>query len=293
MNAPQSLEVPGYQVLEFLGNGASSSIWKVRDACSGEIVALKRVVRREAKHARFIEQAENEYAVGRNLDNDTIRRMLDIRRVKRWFTVQELHLIMEYCSGVSIQESRPTSVLETTRIFLAVAEGLAYMNAQGYVHADIKPNNIIVGDAGQVKVIDLGQSCPIGTVKKRIQGTPDFIAPEQVQCRPLDARTDVFNFGASLYWALTGKAIPTVIPKKSSPRDAHSLNDTTLTPPEEINPGVTGPLSSLVTECVSKRPIKRPSSMDKVASRMDLIVLSLQRAQSVADSTPAPTPEGR
>jgi serine/threonine-protein kinase len=292
MNAPQSLEVPGYQVLEFLGNGASSSIWKVRDACSGEIVALKRVVRREAKHARFIEQAENEYSVGRGMENDTIRRIWDIRRIKRWFTVQELHLIMEYCPGVSIQERRPTSVLEVTRVFLAVAQGLAYMNAQGFVHADIKPNNIIVGESGQVKVIDLGQSCPIGTVKKRIQGTPDFIAPEQVQCRPLDARTDVFNFGASLYWALTGKAIPTVIPKKSSGRD-HSLHDTTLTPPEQINPEVTAPLSALVTECVSRRPIKRPSSMDKVASRLDLVALSLQRVQSAAGTTPAPAPEGR
>ena len=64
------------------------------------------------------------------------------------------------------------------------------------------------------KIIDLGQSCPIGTTKSRIQGTPDYIAPEQVKRRTLGPRTDVFNLGATMYWALTGKNVPTLIPKK-------------------------------------------------------------------------------
>ena len=53
-------------------------------------------------------------------------------------------------------------------------------------------------------MIDYGQSCRIGTIKERIQGTPDYIAPEQVARRPVSVATDVFNLGASLYWALTG-----------------------------------------------------------------------------------------
>ena len=82
------------------------------------------------------------------------------------------------------------------------------MHQMGYVHCDIKPNNILRNDKGEVKVIDFGQSCKIGTVKERIQGTPDYIAPEQVARRPITVQTDVFNLGATLYWALTGKAHP-------------------------------------------------------------------------------------
>ena len=70
------------------------------------------------------------------------------------------------------------------------------MNSRGYVHADTKPNNIIVSAKGTVKIIDLGQSCPLGTIKERIQGTPDFIAPEQVNRRPLARRVRPYVIGA-------------------------------------------------------------------------------------------------
>ena len=66
------------------------------------------------------------------------------------------------------------------------------------------------------KVIDLGQSCPIGTVKPRIQGTPDYIAPEQVHRRPITPLTDVYNFGATMYWVLTRQHVPTALAKGDS-----------------------------------------------------------------------------
>ena len=128
--------------------------------------------------------------------------------LKRWLSLKEIHLVMEFCEGKSVQENRPQSVEQVVQIFSKVAGGLAHMNSRGYVHADTKPNNIIVAADGEVKIIDLGQSCHMGTIKQRIQGTPDFIAPEQVRRLPLDARTDIYNFGASLYWGLSGQAIP-------------------------------------------------------------------------------------
>ena len=64
-----------------------------------------------------------------------------------------------------------------------------------------------------LKIIDLGQSCKLGAIKSRIQGTPDYIAPEQVLRKHISHRTDIFNLGATMYWALTGKNVPTLIPK--------------------------------------------------------------------------------
>ncbi len=283
MAVTKTLQVPGYQVLEFLGSGAKSSIWRVRETASGEEFALKRVQKRCSADLRFLEQAQSEYEVGSQLEHPALRGIHGIRRRKRWFSLSEIHLIMEYCPGRTVQQIRPESMIEIARIFLRVADALAYMNDQGFVHGDMKPNNIILAPHGGVKVIDLGQSCPVGTIKKRIQGTPDFIAPEQVQRRPLDARTDVYNFGAALYWAMTGKPIPTVLPKRQE--GGTFLKDLTLLAPEELNPAVPQSLSRLTMDCIPMQPSKRVASMREVRGRLDLISLAMQR-----NGNPKPTP---
>ena len=271
-SAPQALHIPGYEVLAYLGSGARSTIWRVRQRRTNQEFALKRVVRRHLEDRRFLEQTLNEGVVGARLDHPVVRHVHRTRRVNRWFALREVRLIMELCHGNTVQETRPESIREVLRIFTAVADGLVYVNAQGFVHADMKPNNILVGPDGTVKVIDLGQSCPIGTVKKRIQGTPDFIAPEQVRRRPLDARTDVFNFGAALYWTLTGKPIPTLLPKK----DAVTLTDElSIVPADELNPRVPAALSKLIRRCVEQTPARRPSSMEDVKARLGAIAASL------------------
>jgi serine/threonine-protein kinase len=157
-----------------------------------------------------------------------------------------------------------------------VAAALQYMNMLGFVHADMKPNNILVAPDGTVKIIDLGQSCRIGATKERIQGTPDFIAPEQVLRRPLDPRTDVFNFGASLYWTLTGEPMPTILPKKGGA--VTLVGDPEVIPPDEVNPDVPSPLSKLVMNCIQPKPSARPQNMEKLVGRLEVINHSLTRS---------------
>lgn len=276
-NSTKVLDVPGFDIVEFLGRGAGSTIWKVIERKSGEMRALKRVVRRESLDKRYFEQVENEFDVASNLDHDVVRRAYSIRRVRQFIAIKEIHLIMEYCTGRTIQEARPESVSEVVGIFLQVAEGLEHMNSRGFVHADMKPNNILVSDDGTVKIIDLGQSCRLGTIKERIQGTPDFIAPEQVHRAPLDARTDVFNFGAALYWTLTGRAIPTALPKKGA---ATMKTHHRFISPDQINEDVPPALAKLIADCVEAIPNRRPSSMKDVRSRLNLVNHMLQRVSN-------------
>jgi len=272
MTSARTLVIPGYQVVQYLGRGARSTIWQVRDRRTGNLLALKRVVRREPSDARFLDQAANEYEVGSRLEHPAVRRIHEIRRIRKLLTLREVHLIMEYCEGATVQEDRPTDLPETVRVFLQVAEGLAHMNARSIIHADMKPNNILVAPDGAVKIIDFGQSCPLGTIKERVQGTPDFIAPEQVHRRPLDARTDVFNFGAALYWTLTGRAIPTALPKKGA---LTMKADMVVQPIEQSNPDVPAALTKLVMDCVEVQPSRRPDSMNEVVSRLHLIAHKL------------------
>lgn len=273
MTSTPTLDVPGFQVIQFLGSGARSTIWEVRNTATNEVLALKRVVKRSAEDARFMEQAIREYEVGKQFNHPAVRKVLDLQRIRRWLSVREIHVIMECAKGKSVQQNRPADIAEAVRIFVEVGAGLSHMNARGYVHADTKPNNIIVSADGTVKVIDFGQSCTMGTIKDRIQGTPDFIAPEQVHRRPLDARTDVFNFGATLYWTLTGRPIPTVLPQEGS----LTLNAQRIPPLEQFNPAVPKSLSKLVIDCVEINPVQRPTSMNEVTSRLTLIQKQMTR----------------
>ncbi len=287
MVTSKTLDIPGYEVVQLLGNGARSTIWKIRARREDEYYALKRVVKRDSSDARFFQQAINEHQIGSQLDHPVIRHIYKIRKIRKFFRVSEIQLIMEYCRGQSLQADRPESVVKTMRIFSRVAAALSYMNSRGFVHADMKPNNVIVADDETVKIVDLGQACPIGTVKQRIQGTPDFIAPEQVNRNPLDARTDVFNFGASLYWTLTGQAIPTAMPKRG---EVTLKNEMKVVPPRKLNPRITPAIEKLIIDCIEFSPTRRPESMKEVASRVDLIVRSLENNKRPTATEPESPP---
>ncbi len=274
-----ALQAPGHRVVQLLGSGAGSNIWQIRNLTTGKFYALKRVVKRERSDFRFIEQVETEYANASKLDHPNLRKVHSLKRVRKWLAVSEVQLMMEYCPGETIQNARPQAVARVLLIFARVASVLDHMHSRGIIHADTKPNNILVTEKDEVKVIDLGQSCALGTVKDRIQGTPDFIAPEQVHRQPLDARTDVFNFGASLYWTLAGRAIPTVLRSE----EIKMKHDHEFQPLAEINPDAPAALAKLVEDCIEPIPARRPDSMKDVISRLGLVGLTMQRKAQNGD----------
>ncbi len=265
--------LPGYNLVRILGHGAASTIWEVKCIETGRTFAVKRVCRASKSDQRFVDQIKNEYQIASKISHSNIRKVYNLRIVRRLFVVSEVHMLMEYCPGVSVADNRPTDILEACGIFAQVANAMQAMNEAGFVHADMKPNNIIVDDNGNAKIIDLGQCCPIGTIKKRIQGTPDYIAPEQVRRFPLDARTDVYNFGASLYWTLTGKPIPTILAKPGSMTVPGQ--NAMATPPEKLNADVPPLLSRLILDCIRLQPVERPASMREVSMRLGLILQKL------------------
>src|SRR5450432_3384065 len=259
-----------YDVLERLGEGARSVIYLVQDPTTRQVFALKHVVRAEPKDLRFIEQMETEYEISRQFTHPNLRRSYELKIVKTMLVrISEAFLIMELVDGKPLDVQPPHEMLDICDTFIHAAEGLRAMHQMGYAHCDIKPNNILRNDKGGVKVIDFGQSCKIGTIKERIQGTPDFIAPEQVSRRPMSVQTDVFNLGATLYWVLTGKHIPTLYTVNKKGENSFLL-DTSFDSPLDLNPKVPPALSNLAMECVATRPQKRPADMDEVIQRLEL-----------------------
>ncbi len=285
-------QLPGYEIIGRIGKGAGAVIYEARELGSRRSVAIKHVVRHGPEDDRFIGQAENEYHVAHELDHPYLRRCLDIVRSRRWLKTRELFLIMELVKGERLdnlyQDRRPERVEPVVEIFLHVAAGLQAMHRHGYVHADIKPNNILLTKGGGLKIIDFGQSCRVGHRKERIQGTPDFIAPEQVALAHLDQRTDIFNLGATMYWVLTGKAFSTILPSAPAGSKKIELNARRGDePPHETNPRVPLPFSRLIVECCASRREDRPPDMSKVISRLEMIQLLLAKNQGAA--TPSET----
>jgi eukaryotic-like serine/threonine-protein kinase len=270
-----------YDVIDVLGEGAKSTIYRVNDPATGRQFALKHVKRIDAKDIRFIQQIENEFEISKQFTHPNLRRSFDLKINKTLLLkVAEAFLVMELFEGRTLDVRPPATLLETVETFIQTCEGLRAMHQMGFIHADLKPNNILRSDLGQVKVIDFGQSCRIGTIKERIQGTPDFIAPEQVARRPISVQTDVFNLGATMYWALTGRHIPTLYTVNKKGENSFLL-DATIDSPQDLNPQVPTAISNLVVECIATRPQKRPNDMDDVITRIELgkHILNKQQAQ--------------
>ena len=278
--------IDGYKVLAEIGQGAASVIYLCQDPKTKQIWAVKHVVKENPKDQRFLDQAEGEHLIASKVDSPYIRRSIKlIKRKQKLLSVKELWLVMELVDGASLDREPPTSFEDAAHIFEQVAKGLADMHALGFVHADMKPNNIIINDQKEAKVIDLGQSCKVGTVKERIQGTPDYIAPEQVHRRAITEKTDIYNLGATMYWALTGQNIPTALAKSDSLLG--SKDDDLIEKPKptrELNPSVPEMFDQLVMQCVEVDPDDRPPSMETVADRLNLIHSKLLAQKSDASA---------
>ncbi len=283
-NLPKALF--GFDVIDSIGEGAGSTIYAVTNPSTSQIYALKHVVRLDEKAGRFFEQLEAEFEVSKNFRHPNLRRAFDLKVNRSLLRkVTDAALIMELFDGTPLDHRLPNTTAGVVRVFIHVAEALQALHHLGYVHCDLKPNNILVGADQTVKVIDFGQTCRIGRVKPRIQGTPDFISPEQVKCEPVTVKTDVFNFGATLYWALCGRKIPTLYTLQKG--DNSFLMDSKIPTPIELSPNVTEPLSNLTMDCVRTNPAKRPNDMAEVARRLETMEHALLRNSRSSQRAPA------
>jgi serine/threonine-protein kinase len=267
-----------YDVIDLIGEGAGSVIYAVSHRLSKQIYALKHVMRKTDKDIRFIDQLENEFNVGTKVKHKGVRRVVDVKTNRSMLRkATEAALVMELFDGVPLDQQQRPSIRKLVGCFVDTARALQAVHQAGFVHCDLKPNNILFSAECETKVIDLGQACPIGTKKERIQGTPDYIAPEQVRLEPVTQRTDVFNFGATMYWCLTGRKMPTLFTLKKS--ENSFLCDDAIPTPNSFDARIPLPLSNLIMDCVQTKASKRPGDMGEISSRLQVMEHALNLAQ--------------
>ena len=272
-----------YSVLEKLGEGGMGEVWKGRDTRLGRVVALKCLnAERVADHSRrqrFLREAQAASALNHP----------NIVTVHDWAEdgTGSYVLVMEFLNGNTLDRLIPPHGLplrDTLSYATQIASALSAAHSAGIVHSDIKPANIIVGDHGRVKVLDfglarLGESTHLRpdeatltarliTEEGMVAGTAPYMSPEQAEGKKLDARSDIFSFGAVLYEMVTGRRAFT---GNSHASQMAAVLKSDPMPPSQIAQAVPRELERIIIRCLRKDLERRSQSMAEIALELDQI----------------------
>ena len=273
------LQIGKFQVVGTLGSGAHSKILHVRRAADGKNYALKVVPIDGPDDQKFLDQAQHEFRVAQMLDHANLIKVYALEAVKDWmFRVRKAHLLIELVNGKALDACPRIPLPMLVQVLLRVADGMVHMHRRGVCHSDLKPNNILVSRAGDVKIIDFGLARIKGETKDRIQGTPEYIAPEQAKHKMVNERTDIYNFGATMYRMLTFRLPPSVLSEEDGglPIDA-KMWQRLFKPVDEYNAQAPAALCDLVHRCLSYEAVKRPERMSEVQGALDHLAEQLVR----------------
>jgi serine/threonine-protein kinase len=255
-----------YRIVGPLGTGAGSTILQISDKTTGgKRYALKVVKRLGPDDDIYVEQAKLEYEVSKKLKHPAIVAIYDCRLRRSWFKLSGVDLLMEFVDGKTLDEIEAPEMGQLVLIFCQVASALTHMHRRGVFHGDLKPSNIMLSKASQVKLIDFGTAWIKGQEKNRVQGTPQYIAPESVNERVVDARTDIYNFGATMYRMFTGRFANQGLPK------AGASGARKLPTPIQINPKIPGTLNETIMACLEISPERRPAGMFEIQHQLEAV----------------------
>jgi len=278
-----AIDVPNYRILGILGSGQGSTLYQAESIQTGDLYTIKHVKVQKPEDTRLVDQMKAEHECGSQLDHPALRKTFELRYIRRRLRIKAAMLFMEYVDGETLWSCRnKCSLTQILEILEQAADGLDAMHRAGYVHADIKPGNILVQSGRRAKLIDFGQSASINHAKPRVQGTPDYMAPEQAARQALDARTDVFGLGATLHRVLTGKPVATEMNRNV---DMHSLGrvgmriEDNLPPSLEELPAV---IAKLIEDSCSPDRDQRPPTMRDFILRCKTARLVLAKRDETA-----------
>src|SRR5271169_4950540 len=253
-----------YEILKRLGEGGMGAVYKARDRELDLVVALK-VIRPElAGNPEILKRFKQELILARQVTHKNVIRIFDLGMAdgRKFIT-------MDYVEGRDLKsvlvERGKLPPEEAVPIIQQVCRGLEAAHSEGVVHRDLKPQNIMVDADGRVWVMDFGLARSMETAgitrTGALMGTPDFMSPEQARGEKVDARSDLFSLGIIFYEMLTGNS-----PFKAETAMATMFKRTKerATPLAQLNFGVPGHLSDIVSKCLEIEPQQRYQSAREI-----------------------------
>lgn len=203
--------VLNYKLERVLGSGGMGTVYLARHTRIGRTVAIKELKPEYARQPAIRERFKNEAALMANLSHPNIVNLHDYVE-----TPQGVFLILEYVEGITLDAylrrvSGPIPEEKAIQAFVKILEAVAYAHQQGIVHRDLKPANIMINQEGAIKILDFGiakqidQEARFRTRTGVRMGTIYYMSPEQLKGRGVDARSDIYSLGITLFEMLTGQ----------------------------------------------------------------------------------------
>jgi len=259
-NSHAGANEPRFEERRLLGHGGMASVHEVYDAVSGETLALKRLSRKgDPKHQRRTAQLfEREYLTLAKLEHPRVVRVREygVDAHGPWFT-------MELLDGGDLQELAPLPWRRACSIARDICSALSLLHSRSLIHRDVSPRNVRCTLDGLAKLIDFGALASMKP-SKLVVGTPPCCAPEIMQMHTLDARTDLYALGATLYFSLVGHH---AYPARTLAELNHCWREPIL-PPSQLVADIPEALDSLVLDLLRLEPDARPASATEVMHRL-------------------------
>jgi serine/threonine protein kinase len=272
----EALHIGPFTILGTLGQGAHSTILHIRRSGDSKQYALKVVPLEDKDDLKFLEQARHEFHIAQMLSHPNLIKIYSLETPRDWlFRIRKVHLLIEYVNGKTLDTLKNLPLPKLAQIFEKIAAGMVHMHRRHVLHADLKPNNVMLSRTGDVKILDYGLAWVKGEAKNRVQGTPEYMAPEQAQHGMVSERSDIYNFGATMYRLLTFRLPPSVTASSEGVRMNAKTFDALLKPVQEFNPQVPGRLGTLVQHCLTFQAHKRPESMAEIHAELEEIAEGL------------------
>jgi serine/threonine protein kinase len=256
--------IPGrFKILSQIGIGGMGIVYKVRDLETGEIVALKILKPAIAADPGMREELRKEVCLARKVTHKNVCRIHEFYRSNAASCIS-----MEFVDGETLlsrlRRVGALPIRDSIEITRQICAGLREAHARGIVHRDLKPANIMIDQAGVVKIMDFGiarLSQENGQVTRTIVGTPEYMAPEQLELKAMGPRTDIYSLGLLLYEMITGSQAFT-----GDSMIAVALKQIRESPkrPSEIVSTLSPALEAVILKCLRKNSDSRFQSIDQL-----------------------------
>ena len=207
----------------------------------------------------------------RVLDHPSLAKVYCLETESNWlFRVKKAKLLIEFVPGKTLDKANIIRMPKMLRIFEKIASGLVHMHKHGVFHADLKPGNIMLAPGLNVKILDFGLArVKSDPAKDRVQGTLEYMAPETASHKIVNERTDIYNFGATMYRLATFELPPRAVPDPGGLPMTRKIVEQTLKPVRELNASAPKSLGQLIEACLHYKATERPNRMSEVQSILD------------------------
>ena len=250
-----------YRIDAIVAHSGMATLYRAMDVNSQRPVALKVPHPEMEADPVLVERFKREQEIGQLLDHPGVVKTFNSEARSR------LYMVIEWVEGrllrTILNEQGALPVERAEEITLRICDALDYMHKRGIVHRDLKPENVMVNDRDEIKLIDFGIAMKEDARRltfvnvSSMLGTPDYIAPEQVQGKRGDQRSDMYSLGVMFYEMLTGQ-VPFSGPNPLAVMNERLLKDPS--PPREINPDIPPVLEEITFRALERDPRHRYAS---------------------------------